>query len=245
MKRREKSESKRPPASKKKKAVAYLRVSGKSQIDGDGFPRQMEAIEKYAKANGLKIVGEYRDEGVSGKEDFDGRDAFGELLDRLESNGVRTVLVERADRLSRDSVIAEILLREFRALGVQVIAADGGVDLTEGDQDNPTAKLVRQILASVAEFEKDVLVLKLRAARMRKRKEKGVCEGRKPFGTREGEETVVRRIGELRKSAGGVKLGYRLIAQLLNKEGHPTRSGKPWSHQSVASVVKRNFPGSQ
>jgi hypothetical protein len=40
----------------KKKAFSYLRVSGKSQINGDGFPRQAETIARYAKA-----VQEFRD----------------------------------------------------------------------------------------------------------------------------------------------------------------------------------------
>jgi hypothetical protein len=32
----------------KKKALAYLRVSGRGQIKKDGFPRQKEAVQKYA-----------------------------------------------------------------------------------------------------------------------------------------------------------------------------------------------------
>ena len=33
------------------KAFAYLRVSGKGQVEGDGFTRQLEAIRKYATEN--------------------------------------------------------------------------------------------------------------------------------------------------------------------------------------------------
>ena len=39
----------------KSKAFAYLRVSGKGQLDGDGFTRQSEAINRYAKANQITI----------------------------------------------------------------------------------------------------------------------------------------------------------------------------------------------
>ena len=49
-----------------KKAFGYLRVSGKSQVDGDGFPRQKAAIQKWAKANGFHIVQWFVEEGVSG-----------------------------------------------------------------------------------------------------------------------------------------------------------------------------------
>jgi DNA invertase Pin-like site-specific DNA recombinase len=37
---------------------------------------------------------------------------------RIRSNGVRLVLVERADRLARDLMVGEVLLAESRKLGV-------------------------------------------------------------------------------------------------------------------------------
>ena len=45
-------------------AFAYLRVSGKGQIDGDGFPRQAAAITKHAKAHGLTVSRVFREEGI-------------------------------------------------------------------------------------------------------------------------------------------------------------------------------------
>jgi DNA invertase Pin-like site-specific DNA recombinase len=38
------------------KAFAYVRVSGKGQLKGDGFTRQLGAIEQYAAANDIKIA---------------------------------------------------------------------------------------------------------------------------------------------------------------------------------------------
>jgi DNA invertase Pin-like site-specific DNA recombinase len=153
-------------------ALAYLRVSGKGQITGDGFPRQRDAIRRHAKARGIAIVEEYRDEGVSGTKDLDHREGLGDLMARIRANGVRLVLVERADRLARDLTVSEVLLAEFRKLNVAVIAADSGTDLTAGD-DDPTRVLIRQVLGAVAQFEKSVIVAKLRAARIRKRKATG------------------------------------------------------------------------
>ena len=40
------------------KAFAYLRVSGKGQVDGDGFARQLEAIRSYARAKNRRARGE-------------------------------------------------------------------------------------------------------------------------------------------------------------------------------------------
>ena len=38
------------------KAHAYLRVSGKGQVEGDGFTRQLKAIKEYAAGHDIKIV---------------------------------------------------------------------------------------------------------------------------------------------------------------------------------------------
>ena len=108
----------------KKKALTYLRVSGRGQINKGGFPRQRETIRKYAKAHTLEIVGEYRDEGVSGTKELEHRQGLAALLDHIEANGVQVVLVECADRLARDLMVSEVILGQFRDLGVSVIAAD-------------------------------------------------------------------------------------------------------------------------
>ena len=47
-------------------ALSYLRVSTQGQVEGDGFPRQREAIADYAAKASMKVVDEFRDEGVSG-----------------------------------------------------------------------------------------------------------------------------------------------------------------------------------
>lgn len=221
------------------KALAYLRVSGKGQVEGDGFDRQQDVISQYAKSNSVKLIGEYRDEGVSGTKELADREGLAELLDRIESNGVRLVLVERADRLARDLMVGEVILGQFRGLGVKVIAADSGTDLTAGD-DDPTRVLIRQVLGAVSQFEKSVVVLKLRAARDRIRRRSGRCEGRKPYGTRPGEESVIDRIRRLRrKPRGGERLSYAKIANRLNGDGVPTRTGKPWAAGTVYGILNR------
>jgi DNA invertase Pin-like site-specific DNA recombinase len=54
------------------KAFGYLRVSGKGQVKGDGFPRQLQAIKAYASAHNIRIVRVFREEGVTGtKESMD------------------------------------------------------------------------------------------------------------------------------------------------------------------------------
>lgn len=218
----------------KEKAFGYLRTSGKGQIGNDGFPRQREAITRYAKANGIEIVQEFTDEAVSGTLDAMDRLGLTDLFVALKANGVRTVLLENASRLARDLMISEIILAEFRKIGVTVISADGGVDLTLGN-DEPTGKLIRQILGAVAEWEKCALVQKLRASRLRMRRSGQRCEGKKPYGHTPDEAKIVDSILSLRKEGKS----FVVIAEQLNASGIKSRSGKQWHPTQVQRVIQR------
>src|SRR5579862_2304378 len=165
------------------KAFAYLRVSGKGQVEGDGFTRQLEAIRQYAKANDIRIVRVFREEGVSGTKELENRPAFVEMMTALHSNGTKLVLVERLDRLARDLMIQETIIGDLRKNGFELIS------VAEPDllQDDPSRKLMRQIFGAIAEYEKTMIVLKLRGARVRTKAKEGRCEGAKPFGVFPGE----------------------------------------------------------
>lgn len=173
------------------------RASGRRRV-----PTATRTIERYARAAGFELVGEFRDEGLSGTRDLDDREGLSDPLARIRSNGVRVVLVERADRLARDLIVGELILNQLRELGVKVIAADSGTELTAGD-DDPTRTLIRQVLGALAQFEKAVIVSKLKAARVRQRRATGRREGRKPYGTRPGEAEVVALRAASRAVANG------------------------------------------
>ncbi len=223
------------------KAFSYLRVSSKGQIDGDGFDRQRKAIRKWAKANRAEIVAEFVEEGVSGTSELADRPALSALFSAILGNGVRLVLVEKSDRLARDLIVSELLLRQFHEIGVKVIESEGGSDLTAGNDSNPSAKLIRQILAAVAEFDKTSIVLKTRAAREKIRRDKGRCEGRKPYGDRAGEAEALERMRQLRRKPIGKerRMSFARIAEAMQAEGWPTRTGKPWAASTVRDVLGR------
>lgn len=215
------------------KAFSYLRVSGLDQVEGDGFDRQRDAILKYANANNIAIEREFVEEGVSGTKETIDRPALTDLISTVLGNGVRLIVVENCTRLARDLFVGELLLREFNRLGVKVVDASG-TDLTVAD-DDPTKKLIRQVLSAVSEYEKTALVLKLRAARVRKKAAGERMEGRKPFGAREGEADILTRIKQLRAE----DKSYDTIAQTLNTENTPTRTGKRWHGKVVRGILLR------
>jgi DNA invertase Pin-like site-specific DNA recombinase len=136
-----------------------------------------EAIQAFAKRAGFALVGEFADPGVSGADPIAERPGFGKLLDRIEGNGVRVVIIEDASRFARELMTQELGILALMKRGVRVLTANGD-DLT--DEGDPSRKMMRQIAGAFAEYEKARLVGKLRAARNRVRAERGRCEGRKP-----------------------------------------------------------------
>src|SRR3954464_1683516 len=165
-------------AAKRTPAIAYLRTSSAANVgaDKDSDKRQRDAIAAFAKRAGFAIVDEFYDPAVSGADPIETRPGFGQLLDHIEGNGVRTVIVEDASRFARDLVTQELGILVLIQRGVTVLTA-GGEDLTQTDA--PMKKAMRQIAGVFAELEKARLVSKLRSARERKRLEVGKCEGRK------------------------------------------------------------------
>jgi len=224
---------------RKKKAVAYLRVSGLGQVAGDGFPRQRKAIKAWAARENVNVVEWYVEPGVSGK--LIERPALRSLIADLEENlsGVELVVVENTDRLARKVFTQEAIIDDLHKHGVSLHSA------TEGDLDgDPNRVLIRQVKGAFAEYARATLCLKLASARDRKRRENenGTCEGRKPFGVRPGEAETVDRIKGLRRMKRGSRMSYGKVAASLNEEGRLSRSGKPWAAGSVRQIVHRLFP---
>jgi len=144
---------------------------------------------------------------------------------------VRTVLVERLDRLARDLLIQESIIGEFQKHGFELIS------VAEPDllSDDPTRKLMRQFMGAIAEWEKSMIVRKLRAARSRMKAKTGRCEGRKPYGAYPGEQATIERMMALRAEG----LAYDVIADRLNDEGIRTRTaGKRWFGMAVSRILK-------
>jgi DNA invertase Pin-like site-specific DNA recombinase len=213
------------------KAFAYLRVSGRGQIDGDGFTRQIEAIKRYAAAHDIKIVRIFREEGVSGAKDLENRPAFVEMMTALHANGTKAVLVEKLDRLARDLMIQESIIADLGKHGFDLVS------VMEPDlcSDDPTRTLMRQMMGAFSQYEKSMIVIKLRGARARCRAKNGRCEGRKPFGYFDGEQVVVERAKALRAEG----LGFDRIAERLNAEGIKPRTGARWWGRTVNNILER------
>lgn len=229
------------------RVVSYIRVSGRGQVDGDGPDRQRDAVAKFCKSNGLQHFREFFEEAVSGTVEALERPAFAGLLEEVDGNvqPITAIVVERMDRLARDLMVSEFLLAECRRRGLKVYAADQGacIDMAAEGAD-PTRVLIRQILGALAQWEKSMLVSKLKAARERKKQATGRCEGKKPFGTRPGETDLINIAHYFRSilDAYNQPMEYAVIAKQLNDAGFKTRHGKPWAVHSVKHLIATTTP---
>jgi len=139
-------------STKPRKAIAYIRVSRVSGREGDSFisPEvQRERIDAIAKASGLRIVGEYVDLDQSGKKE--NRPGFQSALADVEAGRASAIVVARLSRFARSVMHVERALQRLEEHDGVLIAGDLNVDTT-----TPQGRLMRTILAAIAQFEVEV-----------------------------------------------------------------------------------------
>jgi DNA invertase Pin-like site-specific DNA recombinase len=230
------------------KAVAYLRTSSAANVgaDKDSEKRQRAAIIAYAKTAGIEIVDWFNDAAVSGADPVDDRPGFAAMLKRIEGNGVRTIVVETASRFARDLMVQEVGYSMLKARGIELIAADSP---TSFQDDTPTAKLIRQVLGAIAEFDKAMTVAKLKGARDRKRTAltraakddrtiRVKVEGRKSHI--ELRPDVVAMAKRLHRASPktGKRRSLREIAKELARANHKNKRGEPYAAQSIKNMLE-------
>lgn len=209
------------------KAYGYLRVSGKSQVDGDGPERQLLAISAFCGNHSLEHGQDFFEEGVSGEADEKDRPALRALLDVAKPGDC--IVLERLDRLARLLMFQEFFLGKCADRGLKVYCTDQGlVDVADPAAD-PSKVFIRQVMGAMAEWEKNALVLKLRKARERT----GHFGGERPYGELPGEEEPREMLFNLWKMG----MSKRDIAAQLTLSGYRTRRGKPWNKRRVANVL--------
>lgn len=216
-------------------AVAYLRVSGDSQVEAGGFDRQLEACQRLARDKGLTLVQSFKEEAVSGTKGEDERPAFQELVAYMVDHQIEVVLIEGLDRLARMMRVQEQLLLYLCSKNLTLYAANTGENITEAIASDPMKKALIQIQGVFAELDRSMIVAKLRKGRETRKAKHGRCEGQKPFGHYEVEAETLRHIHDLRSQG----LHFHIIADRLNAERLPTRSGRPWSGQVIAKMMRR------
>jgi DNA invertase Pin-like site-specific DNA recombinase len=216
------------------KAIAYFRTSSDTNVgqDKDSQRRQREAITRYAKKAGYEVIAEYADDDVKGDLAVDQRPGFAAMMKHIAGNGVRTIIVETANRFARDLIVQETGWRYLRDAGINLIAADSPESFLN---DTPTAVMIRQVQGAFSQFEKAMLVAKLKGARDRKKAETGKCGGRKSYVERSPEMVALAK-KLARYPLNGRRRSLREVAAELEAAGH-TSNGKRYTATAVARMI--------
>ena len=164
------------------RTFAYVRVS----TIGQTTENQIREIEAAGFAiEPRRVVSET----ISGSIAAAQRRGFVRLMDKLETGDI--LVVTKLDRLGRNAMDVRATVDRLAGLGVRVhCLALGGADLASA-----AGKMTMQIIAAVAEFERDLLVERTQAG-LARAKAKGKSLGRPSALTHDQREDVVRRLDD-------------------------------------------------
>ena len=162
------------------KCYIYTRVSTSIQVDGYSLDAQRDKLRKYAEYEDMTVVGEYSDEGFSGK-NIQGRLEFQRMLNDIQGNkdGVAYVLVFKLSRFGRNAADVLNSLQLMQDFGVNLICVEDGIDSSKD-----SGKLMISVLSAVAEIERENIRTQTMAGREQKAKEGKWNGGFAPYGYR-------------------------------------------------------------
>ena len=207
---------------KQQKCYIYTRVSTSMQVEGYSLDAQKDKLKKYADYQEMSIVGEYSDEGKSGKS-VEGRPQFKQMLADVESgkDNVDYVLVFKLSRLGRNAADVLSSLQKMQDYGVNLICVEDGIDSSKD-----AGKLMISVLSAVAEIERENILVQTMEGRRQKAREGRWNGGFAPYGYQlvngeliiaEDEAEIIRIIYD---KFVNTTMGMAAIAAFLNNSGY-------------------------
>lgn len=173
----------------------YARVSTSDQT----CEMQLREMRDYCQRRGWELLSEYVDTGWSGMKAS--RPELNRLMQDATLRRFDVVLVWKLDRFGRSVKNCVDGIAALNAAGVRFIAVSQSIDT---DESNPASRLLLHILASVAEFEREMIRERV-ACGLKTAKAKGKRLGRP--------KRIFRRDEARRLRAAG--LSWRAVARKL------------------------------
>lgn len=197
------------------RAVIYLRVSSKGQVNTDydpeglSIPAQRTSCQRKAEQLGLTIVAEYVEPGRSATE-MSKREAFQRMLERIRrERDVDYVIVYKLSRFARNRTDDAIVMADLQKRGVTLVSATESIDAT------PVGQLMHGILAAFNEYRSREDGADI-AYKMGQKARNGGTLGRAPIGYLNTLERIdgreVRSVAIDEERAPFVKLAFELYA---------------------------------
>lgn len=212
---------------KRERVALYCRVSTREQT----IENQILPLREYAKSRGWTVVEIFSDAGVSGAKDH--RPALNRMMEAARKRRIDRVMVARLDRLGRSVRHLLHTLEEFRVLGVQFCSLAESMDTA-----TPVGKMTFTLIATVAEFERELIRERIFAG-LRRARAQGKRLGRPRKAVDDTQIAAMRQQGmSLRQIGRTLGISKDAVAKVLSvmgaESGAVSPSGPPFgTDQSV------------
>lgn len=219
--------------------VSYRRVSTDDQAASRlGLDHQFAEMERYCNANGVHLLADFEEQGVSARRWLRRRPRGSDLLECIRE-GPCTVLVTRFDRLWRDVADAALTIKEFNKRGIKLVSLTEPFDISTG-----FGRRMVLLMVLMGEFEVAIGGERTTNAMKQLRARGKATTGNPAFGWKaDDDNNLIKDPAEQKLKARILRLrtagyGVQAIASALNADGILARSGRPWNKSSVRSVLK-------
>ena len=231
-----------------KRAAIYARVSTDDQAEnGYSLEDQERKGQAQAIAKGWVVVEDrYVDDGYSGT--LRHRPALDRLLTAIKAGDVDVLIVTKMDRLARSLKLLLELWDTIESYGATVVVIEESIDTSTS-----VGRLIRNVLGSIAEFERDTILARTMAGKRAKVARDEVLRTRAsaPYAYHYVRRDKINHTGgelaiieELRPTAlrifelvaGG--MSTIKVAELLTREGVRTQKGlTTWHFSTIKQII--------
>lgn len=238
-----------PPGCDSRKIAIYARKS-KMTESGKSIENQITKCQSYAAMKfdaGEKELLIYQDEGLSGF--YADRPEYRKMLGDIHQGKIKAVICYKFDRISRRTIDLLNLVEQLRIKKIAFISCTDEVDTS-----SKIGKIVMSLLASIAEFERDIIAERITDNLYELAKEGRWLGGQTPLGfysqkefhTVHGKKTTVNHLAPVEKEQAEVRAIYKRflrdrsltkVAEWANKAGMVTRKGAAHTRVSLRYIL--------
>lgn len=225
---------------RKKRVAAYARVSTEQDEQQSSYEAQVNFYTNYIQSNPeWEFAGIYSDEGISGT-NTKHREGFKRMIDDALSGKIDLILTKSISRFARNTVDSLVTIRKLKENDVEVYFEKENIYSMDSK-----GELMLTIMSSIAQEESRSISENVTWGKRKSMADGKVCMSYKSFlGYERGEDgkprineeeaKIVRRIYSMFLNG----MGYREIANILDKEGVPTpMNGKCWRVRTIISIL--------
>ena len=231
------------------RVALLLRVSSEEQRERETIEIQEEFLGQYCRLYELDVADIYEDDGISGTIPLHERPEGRRLLEDAREGKFKVVLVSKLDRLGRSLLVIVDAHDRLDTASVALRSAREPIDTS-----TPSGRLIFQMLASFAEYDRESIRERTQAG-LHRAFRGGTHVGRIPYGYRGTEkgqlEIVEEEAAVVREIIANIADGSTLYAEAkrLNDLGIPApgwrygagerKPGRAWFDTTISNIVRQ------